>query len=125
MRYEYPPGLKISFVESLALDRDTRLAISTAADWLKENPDFEPKFEQLFNVVLAKDKATVAMTNEVFKRAGVDVDDFLPHMPLLGVDFTTYCIAVTQIYHIGWSGYITNLIKRNKPKQVSSEELVL
>ncbi len=60
---------------------DTNKAIDAAGEWLKENPDFEPKFSRITNVVLNDDEATAAMTKEVLKRAGVDGSDPFFSMP--------------------------------------------
>ncbi len=128
MKYEFPEGIVISGIEGIMLDEKTRLAIIGAAEWMEENPNFEPKFEKLFNVILAKDRETVAMTEAVFTRAGVKEDEFLPRMPFLGVDFSTYCIAVTMIHQHGWYVYIHHLYKRfsaHREEQVKSEEFVI
>ncbi len=121
MHYQFPTDLKISPLECLASDNKTRRVIEAAADWLDDHPDFEPKFAQLFNVVLADNEETKVMTQEVYKMAGIKEDKCNINLPLMDVDFTTYCVAVSAIYKVGWDRYIEALYKKGEHKKGKQE----
>ena len=68
---------------------ETDKALSQAKKWMIEHPDFEPKFEKVFNVILNADDDTKNMTAEVMKAGDVDTDS-------PAFDFGQYAIGVVE-----------------------------
>ena len=103
MNYKYPDSFE--FEPSFIIGGKTKEAIVCAAKYMDEHPDIDPKFEQVFNVLLNADKETVSMTKAVFDMAGIK--ESTTPVPLLDeVCFPIYARAVITIKHIGWDGYI-------------------
>ena len=66
---------------------ETDKALSQAKKWMLEHPDFEPKFEKLFNVILNANDETKNMTLEVMEAGDVDTES-------PAFDFGQYAIGV-------------------------------
>ncbi len=115
--YKIPDDIKISPIECLASDGKTRRVIEAAASWLDNHLDFEPKFAQVFNVILADNEETKQMTQEVYELAGIKEGGNTFNLPLMNVDFSTYCVAVGAIHKAGWDNYIEALRKRSATQE--------
>ena len=104
--YKFPENIPLNLV-FCGFNDDTARAIICAAKWLDKNPKFEPKFEQVFNVILNANEETKAMTAEVFKQSDAPDNHGIP---ILGVNFSMYAVAVTTIKKFGFDQYLKLLL---------------
>ena len=106
-KYTFPLGTKLFSCDFyLFKEEKTVQAICYAAEWIDNNPNVDIKYERLFNVILASNDETVALTKEVYEACNVKscVESFFDE-----IDFGTYAIAMTFIKLHGWIKYIQYL----------------
>lgn len=95
---------KLEFDQDIFFDKkDIIKLIETAADWMDKNPDFQPKFSMVANILLNDNDETRDMTQEIYKLSGIESDQgsLMPDML-----FYHYAVAVTTINKEGFDKYV-------------------
>ena len=108
MKHEFPKDFEFNPFLLGAGGGRTKEAIVRAAEYMDKNPKIQPKFEQVFNVILNADDETKTMTKEIFDDIGMKES---PCSFFDDVCFPIYAKAVVTIKEHGWDEYIKAITK--------------